>query len=79
LVAVILWTLSTVALSLFFGFSSSFGQTYGPLAGIIALALWSFATSVALLYGAAVAAQLRRFGREDPPCPATGPMLVLRR
>jgi YihY family inner membrane protein len=58
LVAVILWTLSTVALSLFFGFSSSFGQTYGPLAGIIALALWSFATSVAMLYGAAVAAQL---------------------
>ena len=57
-VAVILWTLCTIALSLFFAFSSSFGQTYGPLAGIIALALWSFATSVAILYGAAVAAQL---------------------
>jgi YihY family inner membrane protein len=58
LVAVSLWTLSTVALSVFFGFSSSFGQTYGPLAGIIALALWSLAASAAMLYGAAVAAQL---------------------
>ena len=57
-VAVVLWTISTVALSLFFRFSSSFGQTYGPLAGIIALGIWSFVASVALLYGGAVAAQL---------------------
>jgi YihY family inner membrane protein len=75
LVAVILWTLSTIALSLFFGFSSSFGQTYGPLAGIIALALWSLATSAALLYGAAVAAQLEAVRAGTPAVPhdeATG-------
>lgn len=72
LVAVVLWTLSTIALSLFFGFSSSFGQTYGPLAGIIALALWSFATSVAMLYGAAVAAQLEAVRAGTPAVPRDG-------
>jgi uncharacterized BrkB/YihY/UPF0761 family membrane protein len=42
----------------FFHFSSSFGTTYGPLAGIIALAFWAYFTSIALLVGAALAAQL---------------------
>jgi uncharacterized BrkB/YihY/UPF0761 family membrane protein len=50
--------LVTVVLNLFFHFSSTFGTTYGPLAGIIALAFWSYATAVALLMGAALAAQL---------------------
>jgi YihY family inner membrane protein len=67
-VAVGLWTLATVALGVFFAFSSSFGQTYGPLAGIIALALWSFAASTALLYGASVAAQLEAV-RAGAPAP----------
>ena len=67
-VAVALWTIATIALSLFFQVSTSFGQTYGPLAGIIALALWAFLTSVALLYGGAVAAQLEavRAGNPSP-------------
>jgi uncharacterized BrkB/YihY/UPF0761 family membrane protein len=49
---------STVALALFFQWSSTFGQTYGPLAGIVALMIWALLSSLALLYGAAVAAQL---------------------
>ena len=56
--AVGIWTLSTIGLSLFFRLSSSFGQTYGPLAGIIALGLWAFLASLGVLYGGAVAAQL---------------------
>ena len=56
--AVALMALVTVVLNLFFHFSSTFGTTYGPLAGIIALAFWSYATSIALLVGAALAAQL---------------------
>jgi hypothetical protein len=32
--------------------------TYGPLAGIVALAFWAFFSSLALLFGAALAAQL---------------------
>lgn len=57
-VAVLLWTLTTVALSQVFALSPSFGDAYGPLAGIVALQLWSILSSIALLYGAAVSAQL---------------------
>jgi YihY family inner membrane protein len=70
-VAVGLWTLSTIGLSVFFRFSSSFGQTYGPLAGIIALGIWAFLASVSLLYGGAVAAQLEAV-RAGAPAPRDG-------
>ena len=70
-VAVGNWTLSTVGLSLFFRLSSSYGQTYGPLAGIIALGLWAFLTSVGVLYGGAVAAQLEAV-RAGTPAPRDG-------
>ena len=58
IVAVGLLVLVTVVLNVFFRYSTTFGSTYGPLAGIIALALWAYATSIALLVGAALAAQL---------------------
>jgi YihY family inner membrane protein len=58
LLAVALWVIVTVAFDLFFSVSSTFGQTYGPLAGIVALLLWSFGSSTAILYGVSVAAQL---------------------
>jgi YihY family inner membrane protein len=70
-VAVGVWTLSTIALSWFFRFSSSFGQTYGPLAGIIALGIWAFLASVGVLYGGAVAAQLEAV-RAGAPAPREG-------
>jgi len=56
--AVILAMLSTVILALFFSWSHSFGKTYGPLAGIVALLIWLMLVSASVLYGAAVAAQL---------------------
>lgn len=67
-VAVGLLAIVTLALNLFFQFSTSFGSTYGPLAGVIALAFWSFFSSLALLMGVAVAAQLEavRAGDADP-------------
>ena len=71
LVAVAFWTLSTIAMGVFFRFSSSFGETYGPLAGIIALGIWAFLTSVSLLYGGAVAAQLEAV-RAGAPAPRDG-------
>jgi YihY family inner membrane protein len=36
LVSVALWTVATLSLSFFFRTSSGFGETYGPLAGIVA-------------------------------------------
>ena len=63
-----LLALVTIALNLFFSFSTSFGSTYGPLAGIIALAFWSYFTSIALLSGASLSAQLEaiRAGVPEP-------------
>jgi YihY family inner membrane protein len=57
-VSVILWVVVTLGLGLFFRSSSAFGTTYGPLAGVVALLMWSLFSSVALLFGAALAAQL---------------------
>jgi YihY family inner membrane protein len=57
-VSMLIWGVITVALGVFLRHSASFGQTYGPLAGMVALLLWSFFSGVAVFYGAAVAAQL---------------------
>jgi len=67
-VSVVGWTLVTGALALFFNFSKTFGQTYGSLAGLVALQLWTFFSALAILYGVAVAAQLEavRAGVPEP-------------
>lgn len=67
-VSVGLWALATIMLSLFFRTSTSFGQTYGPLAGIVALLLWALLSSIALLYGGALGAQLEAV-RAGAPAP----------
>ena len=60
--------LATGGLATYVHLSSSFGSTYGPLAGIIALLLWSLLSAIALFYGVAVCAQLEalRAGHPDP-------------
>lgn len=67
-VSTLLWCTVTVALGAFFGTSGSFGRTYGPLAGFVALLLWAFGSAVAMLYGASIAAQLEsvRAGHAEP-------------
>lgn len=67
-VSVFLWGLVTIGLGLFFASSSSFGSTYGPLAGVVALLVWSLLSSISLLYGAALAAQLEAL-RTSAPAP----------
>ena len=52
------WTLVTAALALVFNLSKTFGETYGSLAGLVALQHWTFFSALAILYGVAVAAQL---------------------
>ena len=68
IVAAFLWLIVTAGLGAFFSLSTSFGQTYGPLAGIVALLLWSLLSAVAVLYGGAVTAQLEavRAGVREP-------------
>lgn len=52
------WTIVTAALAAMFRVSSSFGQVYGALAGVVALQMWSFLSSVTVFVGVSVAAQL---------------------
>jgi YihY family inner membrane protein len=68
LLSVALVVIVTLALNGIFQLSSTFGQTYGPLAGFVALLLWTLLTSVALLFGVALAAQLEAI-RAGVPTP----------
>jgi YihY family inner membrane protein len=72
LLSVTLELIVTIALGAAFSLSSNLGQTYGPLAGFIALLLWTVLTSIALLYGVAVAAQLEAV-RAGEPAPRRPP------
>jgi YihY family inner membrane protein len=67
-VSVLLSMLATAGLAAYVHISSSFGSTYGPLAGIVALLLWSLLSAIALFYGIAVCAQLEalRAGVTEP-------------
>jgi YihY family inner membrane protein len=67
-VGVTLWTIATLLLALAFRLSSNFGDTYGPLAGIVALQLWALLSACTILYGGAVMAQLEavRAGVKKP-------------
>ena len=68
LVSVGLLFLVTIGLGLMFRVSTSFGDTYGPLAGIMALLLWALLAAIGVFLGAAVAAQLEavRAGARAP-------------
>jgi YihY family inner membrane protein len=71
-VSVLLWFVFTGALALYLDVSSgTFGRTYGPLTGIIAILVWTFLTSLAVYLGLAFAAQLEAV-RAGVPGPKTG-------
>lgn len=72
LLSVVLVVVVTMALNGIFLVSSTFGQTYGPLAGFVAVLLWTLLTSIALLYGVAIAAQLEAV-RAGVPAPRRPP------
>jgi YihY family inner membrane protein len=57
-VSLVLWFAITWGLGTFFHHSRDFGETYGALAGMVALLVWALLSSMALFFGAAVAAQL---------------------
>lgn len=75
--AVLLWFAFTGLLALYVEATRGFGETYGPLAGVIGLMLWALVSALALLFGLSVAAQLEaeRAGVPGPgaePAPADG-------
>jgi uncharacterized BrkB/YihY/UPF0761 family membrane protein len=68
--AVLLWVILTILLAAYLEESREFGRTYGPLAGMIGMLLWSLASSWAVLFGISVAAQLEAV-RAGVPTPTT--------
>jgi YihY family inner membrane protein len=67
-VAVALSMVAAAGFAAYVTLSASFSSTYGPLAGVFALLLWSLLSSIGLFYGVAVCAQLEalRAGEPDP-------------
>ena len=74
-VSVALTLAATGLLAAYIHLSGSFGDVYGPLAGIFALLLWSLLSSIAFFAGAAVCAQLEylRAGSREPAEDDPGP------
>lgn len=67
-VSVLLTMLATGALALYVRLSPAFGEVYGPLAGVVALLVWTLMSAVSLFFGLAVCAQLEavRSGHAEP-------------
>ncbi|MDO9380529.1 MAG: YihY/virulence factor BrkB family protein [Nocardioidaceae bacterium] len=80
-VTVVMMMVASGLLALYVRVGESFGDVYGPLAGVMALLLWSYLTSIALMFGVALAAQLEalRAGVSDPALPDPGPTSERRR
>ncbi len=64
-VAVVLSMLAAAGFAAYVSVSASFSSTYGPLAGVFALLLWSLLSSMGLFYGLAVCAQLEAVRAHD--------------
>ncbi|MEV8350493.1 YihY/virulence factor BrkB family protein [Streptomyces niveus] len=73
-VHLLLWVGATWLLTLYVGFSGSFGSVYGPLTAFVALLLWSQLAGISLFLGLSLAAQLEaaRAGQHDPLHPDPG-------
>jgi len=67
-IAVLVSMLAAAGFAAYVTVSASFSSTYGPLAGVFALLLWSLLSSMGLFYGLAVCAQLEalRAGEAEP-------------
>jgi len=58
--AIVVWVLVSVAFGFYVANFSSYGKTYGSLAGVIVFLLWLWITNLALLFGAELDAELER-------------------
>lgn len=71
--ATLIWTLSSVAFSVYAENYGSFNKTYGTLAGFVVLGFWMFLSSLAILLGAELNAELEHQTKLDstigPPRP----------
>jgi membrane protein len=59
-VGTLLWILASLALGIYVGNFNSYSKTYGPLAGVIVLILWLYLSSLSVLIGGELNAELER-------------------
>ena len=69
-VAMVIWLLASIALSVYATNLGSFNETYGSLAAIVILQVWLFLTAFAILVGAEVNAEMEHQTTRDT---TTGP------
>lgn len=70
LVAAGVWLVASLGFSLYVDNFGSYGETYGALAGVVALLLWLWVSVVALLLGASIEA----VSEQDAPAPDEQPV-----
>lgn len=78
IVATLVWLASSLGLSFYDSATGSYGKTYGALAGVVVLLFWFYLTSLAILIGAQINAELEREaieegGQTGAPPPTEGP------
>lgn len=76
LVATVLWVIASVGFSLYVDNFSSYGKTYGALAGVVILMLWLWISAYAVLLGAEINAEAEQQTIKDS---TTGPSQPLGR
>ncbi len=56
----LLWIVASLIFGLYISSFNNYGKTYGPLAGVVVLVLWFYLSSIAILIGGELNAELER-------------------
>lgn len=65
----VLWLATSAAFAVYVENFSSYGETYGTMAGVVVLILWMFLTSLSVLIGGELNAELERQAAKSSPKP----------